>query len=109
MTPAELAAKGLRVKPLVLDVAYFVVHASGHFSFFTSESEAEAYGYSLGRGYYYYADTATVTYGDRLRKAHEEWQNEEQKCHLMRILSAIEPAPSARIAAMIEETPHDQT
>jgi Lar family restriction alleviation protein len=97
MTPADLAAKGLRVKPLKWDETYYVVHASGSIEFFDIELNAASTADWLERRYYSYGDGVPEWLGDRLTKEYELWSDERKADHV------------TRIAAMIEETPHDQT
>jgi hypothetical protein len=92
MTPAELAAKGLRVKPLVWDETYYVVHASGSIEFFDIELNAASTADRLERRYYSYGDGVPERLGDRLTKEYELWSDERKALH------------AARIAAMIGET-----
>jgi hypothetical protein len=95
MTPADLAAKGLRVKPLVWD-----------------DYDGES--------------SCTSTLGEYLAEYHDDmeenswgmWSPDESaigsEAHswyptLEAAKAAAEADHAARIAAMIEETPHDQT
>jgi hypothetical protein len=89
LTRAEAVERATRVKPLVFDRVYFVIHASGSFEFFTSEHEAENRGDWLGRGYYIYSAEMVEKFGERLSKAKLDWMADEQTAHEQRILAAI--------------------
>jgi hypothetical protein len=86
---AEAVERATRVKPLVFDRVYFVIHASGSFEFFTSEHEAENRGDWLGRGYYIYSAEMVEKFGERLSKAKEKWEADEQSSHDWHIRAAI--------------------
>lgn len=96
---AEAAA--VKVKPLVWEESYYVVHASGSIEFFKHESEAASQADFLGRDFYVYGQENAFSRrcGDRLSAEYGEWVSEEQENHDQYIRSYIaEPSPAARTA-----------
>jgi hypothetical protein len=83
-----LIAEATRVKPLVFDRVYFVINESGSFEFFTSVHEAENRGDWLEGGYYTYSVKMVEKFGERLSKAKEKWEADEQSFHDWRIRAA---------------------
>ena len=90
MTPADLAAKGLRVKPL--------------------EWKPSVINFRPGECYHAYSLNDIGPYAIH-RKHDGWWLNKDCKTHPTKAdaKAAAEALHAARIASMIEDTPHDQT
>jgi hypothetical protein len=91
------------VRPLVIDRAFFFIHASGEIEFFHRHDDAHDAAWRLGRNFHEYDAETIARYGARLTTAFDEWKREEQVCHTARIIAALDPDAVASMLADADE------